>query len=117
MITALVQEPDKDLSDIIKRIMGKPADKAPPAQPTVADFAIGTFSVPNANNQQAQKTATKSGRQTSSATATSNGRLAGGSGSSMGGGGGGGGGAHQRLAEPERGARGTIVAAPLPPEA
>ena len=84
MITLLVMEPEKDLSEIISGVKGKPAEKSQPAQNTAVDFPIGQFSAPTskqAGNGVSQKSSS-SGKSSSSrlpgnSSATVNGRTAG----------------------------------------
>ena len=60
MITALVQEPEKDLSEIIARVKGKPMEKNPHVPVTIGDFAIGMFTIPTTTNQSSSATSQKS---------------------------------------------------------
>lgn len=84
MINALVQEPDKDLSEIISRTKGKPVEKIQQTPATIGDFAIGMFSVPttsatttSGNGQHSGKTSTsgksQSNRQASTPSTALNG--------------------------------------------
>ncbi|XP_076458680.1 ankyrin repeat and KH domain-containing protein 1-like isoform X4 [Babylonia areolata] len=84
MITSLVQEPEKDLSEIIARVKGKPVEKPQQTPVTIGDFAIGMFTVPTTTSQSAnivsQKSSTsKSGssRQPAGSSSAVNGRSSG----------------------------------------
>ncbi|XP_041363273.1 ankyrin repeat and KH domain-containing protein 1-like [Gigantopelta aegis] len=62
LIMALVQEPDKELTEIIARGKAKPPEKAPSVV-TIGDFAIGTFSVtsPGSNDPVPSQVYSQSG--------------------------------------------------------
>ncbi|GFR95208.1 ankyrin repeat domain-containing protein 17 [Elysia marginata] len=80
LINAMVDEPEKDISELLARI-GKgqkvsPAAEKPHPQKSsqsssIADFAIGTFSVPTTSNSGVSSVATKSPAQVKSSGRTS----------------------------------------------
>ncbi|KAL8603595.1 hypothetical protein ACOMHN_022547 [Nucella lapillus] len=84
MINTLVQEPEKDLSEIIARVKGKPVEKTQQTPVTIGDFAIGMFTVPTTNSQSANSISQKSNmsksgssRQPGGSSSTVNGRSGG----------------------------------------
>ena len=75
LIMALVQEPDKELNEIIARGKAKPPEKAPSVV-TIGDFAIGTFSVtsPGSNDPVPSQVYSQSGSSNKSSKNTGGGR-------------------------------------------
>ena len=73
MISALVSEPDKDLTEFIAKLKGKSGDKSqPPAVTSMADYAIGIFTVPTTANSSSSNSSNKSSSSSKSNRQSSN---------------------------------------------